>query len=442
MAMDAADESDDGRPSFSTFWKKTKEVLHGNRVEFVQHGKQNHDAHSSKSPEAGSESSPAKPLTASEKAKLRRAQVRRAQVQHRQRKAEYVKQLELDVSHFRELIALTEGEAAELGKDNDAMRAQLQLLGITTSVAARQHEKQPQPQTTPMDMEGIEAQIDRLLDPNQDILGLPAVGQIDSLPQQSQQPPQTTDMFGDINIDDIVVTLKKDDELRTPVFSVRSSSSNPSVSNPSPGNTTSPPTSEGDMQLSVEQEQMAINFILSLEHICWDHFWLGDYPEHQHHSNQAKGHTLMASTFLMASAPEAVYMGRKRISSASQCGVRRLVGIDYTYPAVYYEWPSPRISLAALHGLASSLNPGDAELTPIQAWFELADRYPMEVLLDAQLLNELSRELDGVVKCLVFGAMMERDAFESVVGRVLGPTLEGMMARSMIDQAEQPVGDY
>ncbi|KPM41771.1 hypothetical protein AK830_g4801 [Neonectria ditissima] len=432
MATDAADESDDGRPSFSTFWKKTKEVLHGNRVEFVQHGKQNRDAHSSESPEAGSESSPAKPLTASEKAKLRRAQVRRAQVQHRQRKAEYVKQLELDVSHFRELIALTESEAAELSKDNEAMKAQLHLLGITISAPARDQEKQLQMTST----EGIEAQIDRLLDPNQQVVGLPVFGQVDSLPQQAQQPAPVTDMFGDINIDDIVVTLKKDDELRTPVFSIRSSSSNPSISNPSPGNMTSPSMSEGDIQLSLEQEQMVINFILSLEHICWDHFWLGDYPEHEHHSNQAKGHTLMASTFLMACAPEAVYMGRKKISSASQCGARRLIGIDYTYPAVYYEWPSPRVSLAALHGLASSLNPGDTELTPIQAWFELADRYPMEVLLDAQLLNTLSRELDGVVKCLVYGAMIERDAFESVVQRVLGPTLEGMMASSMIEQAE------
>lgn len=207
-------------------------------------------------PDAGSESSPAKPLTASEKAKLRRAQVRRAQVQHRQRKAEYVKKLELDITHFRELIALTEGEAGGLKKENEAMRAQAQLFGITVSTAALENSQQP------TSMEGIEAQIDRLLDPNQPAPGLAAsqaFGQVDTLPQQ---PAEATDMFGDIDIDDIIVSLKKNDELRTPVFSVRSSTSNPSVSNQS-SSATSPLTSEGDYQLSTDQEQMAVNFILS-----------------------------------------------------------------------------------------------------------------------------------------------------------------------------------
>ncbi|KAF7550598.1 hypothetical protein G7Z17_g5608 [Cylindrodendrum hubeiense] len=428
----AAGEGPEGRrPSFSTFWKKTKRVLNGNRVEFVHSAKQSCDAvQSSESPEAGSESSPAKPLTASEKAKLRRAQVRRAQVQHRQRKAEYVKKLELDITHFRELIALTEGEAGDLKTENEAMRAQAQLFGITVSMVPLVSPPQP------MSMEGVEAQIDRLLDPDQQVLGLPASQsgcQVDSLPQQTSD---ATDMFGDIDIDDIIVSLKKNDQLRTPVFSIRSASSNLSVSNQSSSAMTSPLTSEGDSLLSLEQEQMAVNFILSLEHVCWDHFWLGDYPGHQHQSNHSKGHTLMASTFCMAHAPEDVYMGRKSILSASECGKRVALAINPSAHSFYYEWSSPRISLASLHGLASSLNPGDKELTPIQAWFELADRYPLEVLLDAQLLQVLSQELNGVVKCLYFGAVMERDAFESVTERVLGPSLDRMMADTVIEEIE------
>lgn len=41
----AAGEGGKGsRPSFSTFWKKTKQVLHVNRVEFVRPAKQSRDA--------------------------------------------------------------------------------------------------------------------------------------------------------------------------------------------------------------------------------------------------------------------------------------------------------------------------------------------------------------------------------------------------------------
>lgn len=177
-------------------------------------------------------------------------------MQHRQRKAEYVKKLELDITHFRELIALTEGEAGDLKKENEAMRAQAQLFGITVSAAAWENSQQP------VSMEGVEAHIDRLLDPNQQAPGLAAsqaFGQVDTLPQQ---PAEATDMFGHIDIDDIIVSLKKNDQLPTPVFSVRSSTSNPSVSNQS-SSATSPPTSEGDYQLSLDQEQMAVNFILS-----------------------------------------------------------------------------------------------------------------------------------------------------------------------------------
>lgn len=141
----------------------------------------------------------------------------------------------------------------------------------------------------------------------------------------------------------------------------------------------------------------------------------------------------MASTFCMARAPEAVYLDRKNISATSDCGTGRGVG---KIPPFYYEWPSTPISLASLLGLASSLNPGDKEITPIQAWFELADRYPITVLLDLQLLQVLSRELNGVVKCLYFGAVMEREAFESVVGRVLGPGVGQMMADTVIEQSE------
>lgn len=38
----------------------------------------------------------------------------------------------------------------------------------------------------------------------------------------------------------------------------------------------------------------------------------------------------------------------------------------------------------------------------------------------------------GVSKCLEFGAVMERDSFESVVARVYGGTLEEAMASALL----------
>lgn len=117
----------------------------------------------------------------------------------------------------------------------------------------------------------------------------------------------------------------------------------------------------------------------------------------------------------MARAPEPAFMERKLTADRLICDEALL----RTSEPVNYQWTTSSITLDSLFGLATSLNPGDKELTPVQAWFELAGRYPLETLLEPQVLNELKTELNGVVKCLQFGAVMEREAFESVVGRVM-----------------------
>lgn len=83
-------------------------------------------------------------------------------------------------------------------------------------------------------------------------------------------------------------------------------------------------------------------------------------------------------------------------------------------------WQTAGLTLQNLHRLASSLNTPDKELTPVQGWFELASIYSAEVLLNKEVINSLKREFVGVVKCVGFGAVIEREAFDSVVGRVIG----------------------
>lgn len=412
----ASSKSPGDRPSFSAFLKKTKDKVRGIRRDesASPQGRGKAIAVSSESPDTSSGTSPPKSrksLSASEKAKIRRAQVRRAQIQHRQRKAEYQKELELDITHYRELISLTEFEAGELRRQNDEIRALLASKGIAVPDCGNSQCQLQRPV--------IAGQGDAWVD---EILG---TGGYDSEALTQSEG----DMFADVNVDDIIVTLKKDDCMDTPVFSIRSNSASSNVTNS--------PAAEGDSGLSQEEEQMVINFILSLEHICWDHFFLGDFPSHSYLSDdEAKGHTLMASSLCMAHAPQHVFLGRKLVSSASSCHNRRSLGLDPVVPPVSFEWPSPAISLSSLHGLARSLNPGDKELTPIQAWFELAASFDKSVLLDPATLDLLSKELNGVVKCLEFGAVMEREAFKSVVSRVLGEGLEDAMAGVALTQPD------
>jgi hypothetical protein len=120
----------------------------------------------------------------------------------------------------------------------------------------------------------------------------------------------------------------------------------------------------------------------------------------------------MASTFCASSAPDSVFEDRRVFKK-----------LDPKSPSPVLSWQSTGLNLQALYGLASSLNPGDKEVTPVQAWFELANQYPVSILLNRRVLETLKREFKGVVKCVHFGATIERQAFESVVDRVIGPEL-------------------
>ena len=83
------------------------------------------------------------------KAQARRAQVRKAQIQHRQRKANYTKQLEMDIAKLRDDITRTEGESTALRDENDEIRKRLTKTGVAIpkpkSPALRQNLQQLPP---------------------------------------------------------------------------------------------------------------------------------------------------------------------------------------------------------------------------------------------------------------------------------------------------------
>ncbi|PNY24728.1 Uncharacterized protein TCAP_05328 [Tolypocladium capitatum] len=394
------------RPSFTTFWKKGKERLRGKRTVAAEQ----QTLQDSKQPPTTSDESPEKRQDKSdkEKALLRRQQVRRAQIQHRQRKANYLRQLELDVTQLRDLISLTEYEGRALKRENDDIRTALRGTGAGTP--ALTHSPQPpQSQTLAGTPEAGIGVLQRREAPEPMQVDTLAPLQTDSstLPHA---PPKaaSSELFGDIDIGDWTATLSMDETMGTPSFHLGSGSLGASAAS-----ITSPARSVGNVHLEPGREQRAINFILA-QHVCWNHFGPGDFECHDHEQGQDAGHALMASAYCMASAPETVYTDREALDSQKKRST--------TAQSPPLQWAVPGISLESLHGLASSLNPGYQEIAPVQAWFELASRYPVDMLMDGRVLDTLQREFRGVVRCVAFGAAIERLAFESVIARVLEPS--------------------
>ncbi|OAR01841.1 hypothetical protein LLEC1_07929 [Akanthomyces lecanii] len=349
------------------------------------------DKHLTKSLLAGVGESSPENQDALTKNQVRRAQVRRAQIQHRQRKANYVKQLEMDISQLRELITQAQHDTTALKSENDDILAVLGQHGIPSPPGLSYGSASPSAATVLSDAQNTDYS-------QQNTPSYPVIDNAESLAPSN------------LGLDEnLIVTLSSNKLMGTPAFSISPNSASSSYySGP-----VSADWSQGQIQLTPTQELTVINFILTLEHVCWDHFWLGDCHNHSAQIEEEKGHTLMASSYVMANAPESVYTDRDAFTSRFRSS-----------PTL--QWPSPSVTLDSLHGLARSLNPGVDEVAPVQAWFELAGRYPVDVLLRPATLEALKREFKGVVRCVVFGAAMERVAFESIIFRVLGPDVNAL----------------
>ncbi|KAK0734151.1 hypothetical protein B0T26DRAFT_687321 [Lasiosphaeria miniovina] len=496
-----------GRPSFTSFWKRSREALSASarrNITFVSdesvgqegrgHG-HGHDGTAAGAQEGGGSSTSTQ--TPQDKAKLRRAQVRKAQLQHRQRKAHYINQLEADVARIRDMISQTVHDVQVLRRENGVMRARVQRrrqeraevqhgFDVTTAAPFAATTTITTASTATITVANV----------------LPPLNFLPSLTADSLSSLLAMDVDEPGPLEDITLSFGFDDATNQPCYHVSSSpssshyeSSNGQLSLhkylPDPGPepavvvatavTTSsavePPLKQRSTPASLsdmtpKQTQEAINFILSLEHICRAHFRQSNFqPEVAALSSRASGHTMMATTLALRTAPPQVFRAasrsqfpwgrRRRRRGGEQSMTQNTDGdeeeaadtpqredeeddddghnhdhdhedVPVLNPAASsgggdmgLSWQASGLTLHTLHGLASSLVPGDIEVTPVQAWFELAARHPVALLLRADILAALKRELLGVVKCPHFGAVMERAAFESVVARVLGGGWDG-----------------
>ncbi|KAI1093584.1 hypothetical protein F5B19DRAFT_112302 [Rostrohypoxylon terebratum] len=429
------------RPSFTDYWKRTKEAARS--ITFVSSGPEaqagpSKDGNDNGNANNGQESD-------LNKAKARRAQVRKAQIQHRERKANYTKQLEMDVVRLRDLIEQTERQSAAIRTENETIRRRLNLGPALA----------------------------------------PGAGPALEFPLS--QPEYTVSLFS------------ASDSVNSPLYQVQrmptpSSSSARSVGGGEFVDASGLPGSVLGISMTQEQVDHAINFILGLEHICWDHFH-PSYYNHNEYDPEGKenGHMLMASALALRSAPTeaweliAAEKERRRQADPNAAGscsagagasgapippAPAPTATAPTYDPNYLNpnanttltsWPlpppanhqspnphhvesytqttntstsitslpppitpnpttEPALTLESLYNLATTLNPASCpELAPVQAWFEIARLYGGAVALNAALMDRVRAELAPSVDCLHFGAVISRAAFEGAVERVLGP---------------------
>lgn len=201
-----------------------------------------------------------------DKAQVRRAQVRKAQIQHRQRKAEYIRKLEEDVAQYRELITRAEHQSQLLSKENEAFKEKLRQAGAShvVSQATQWTVQQPhQQEDSLMQQQGqqpplaTQPSFTSETDPEHMRMQFEAQNLEENAGAAIPQP--TGELFGNIDLEALTVTLSVDETLGTPCFNVSSASSGSSSFSAA-----SSAGSEPDIhQLSPAQEQMAVNFILA-----------------------------------------------------------------------------------------------------------------------------------------------------------------------------------
>ncbi|KAB8291770.1 hypothetical protein EYC80_006565 [Monilinia laxa] len=352
----------------------------------------------------------------------RRNQVRRAQIEHRKRKQNYVKHLEEDAIRLREMISATENESSTLMKENMAIKSTLSASDVT--IVRPLSQKLPKPtiflppaeydsfnslripdstQRKRLTIRSIDNQTenDRLSSCISEMLAQVKTSSTDYF-------PNARDMSNSSSTSGSHVGIHFDKYIDAPCLHIsepsRNSFKGPGVIDlskplpPLPGQASisqsTPPTPSNDLSL------IAINLILALENPCRTHF---------HHNplnltDTPSGHELMASTPVFAQAPPLAFQDPLPSSGSS-----------------WYS-SSTSLSLAQLYAMSRSLPISDVEITPVQAWFMIAEKYDSEIgrVVEGRRIEGLKRGLGGLSRCYQFGAVMDVVSFWEVVDEVMG----------------------
>ncbi|KAA8563704.1 hypothetical protein EYC84_011724 [Monilinia fructicola] len=341
--------------------------------------------------------------------------------QHRKRKQNYVKHFEEDAIRLREMISATEKESSALMKENRAIKATLSASGV--SIVRPLSPKTPKPTIflPPEEYDSFSSL--RVPDSTQrkrlTIRSIDSETENDRLSSSisemlTQHKPSSTDYFPNgqemsdsSSTSGSHVHIHFDKCLDAPCLHISESSGNPfrgpgviDLSKPLPPLPGQASIPENTSQTpSPDLSLIAINLILALEHPCRTHFHHASF----HPTDNPSGHELMASTPLFAQAPPSAFHDPRPASKPS-----------------WYS-PSTSSSLAQLYAMSRSLPTPDVEITPVQAWFLIAEKYDAEIerVVEGRRIDGLKRGLGGLSRCYQFGAVMDVHRFWEVVHEVM-----------------------
>ncbi|TEY53292.1 hypothetical protein BOTCAL_0249g00030 [Botryotinia calthae] len=380
--------------SFTSFWHRSVDKISSQKVKFMPN--------ITRLKNSKDEDSETKSGTAQKQ--HRRAQVRRAQIEHRQRKENYVKHLEEDVIRLRGMITSTENEGSALMKENRAIESILSASGIKLLSSLHSRDR-GSPPNKPTDMP-----------PLQEFVSLGDLTTSNST-QGTKSTIRTVDCESENDrlssyISDMLITQNSDpptnyfSDLHDVPYSSTTHGSHINIRFDEFLNASCLQLSESSDSSTKKHGATDLSKPLPplpgqvLEHPCRTHFHhIPDTPLPFDPTGDPSGHELMASTHIFAQAPPEAFN-----ESTSEVS-----------------WFSSSISLAQLYAMSQSLPVSDFEITPVQAWFMIAEKYrnDLETVVGKRNMNGLKRGLGGLSRCYQFGAVMDVESFWEVVDDVM-----------------------
>ncbi|CAD6441196.1 28bd1940-3704-4454-8e38-2bdd7b33415c [Sclerotinia trifoliorum] len=411
------DESQDA--TFASFWHRSIGRISSKKIKFMPNV--------TKPKTTKDDDGERKSVTAQKQ--LRRAQVRRAQIEHRQRKQNYVKHLEEDLIRLREIIAATENESSALMKENGAIKSTLSASGVkylsnirsknqklpenkptiflppqeydshSSNLTITDSTQKKKPTITPVN---YETENDRLSSYITDMLTPQDNTPVTSYFSKNQDVPYSNTATGSH------VSIQFDEFINASCLQISESSNSSfgtfgaiNLSKPLPPLPGQVPAPQNTIRKPLpDLSIVAMNFILALEHPCRTHFHHIPNPAPAFDPNGSpSGHELMASTQIFSQAPF-------RASND---------------PSPESSWFSSSVSLAQLYAMSQSLPTSDFEITPVQAWFMIAEKYHDEIgkLVEPRNINNIKKGLGSLSRCYQFGAVMDVDSFWEVVDEIM-----------------------
>ncbi|KAL8925912.1 MAG: hypothetical protein Q9208_003225 [Pyrenodesmia sp. 3 TL-2023] len=144
------------------------------------------------------------------------------------------------------------------------------------------------------------------------------------------------------------------------------------------------------MASKLDTPEVAVDFVLALEHPCMPHLPHPSDPPSEDPSN----HALLFSAPLVSRAPK-------------------------TFKQPDASWQANGFMIKELLNLSSAINL-EGEITPVEAWQRLR-QHPGFGRLDNIAFDRIKAELSTSARCCGFGTVIDEDAFDYTLESILGP---------------------